>query len=407
MDNRIEKIIKKVYDLKEVRENPSFYIYDSERIKEKIALVEKYSLDNVKLYYSMKANPNQLILKLMSQCKSVSGIEIASDGELEIALGSYSADKILFTSPGKTVKELENSIKAGIKYLNCESIVEAIRISEICQKNNVDKVNILLRVNPDFSVNGAGQTIAGISTKMGIDQCEFFNAYKFIKCLKAINVCGIHVFAASNVLDYKNLIIYVKQVFKFVKDAEDNGVKIDTIDFGGGFGIDYDDYDNEFNVKAYFEDLDKLVNDFGFRSKELILELGRYLVGESGYYVAEIIDIKDIKGHKHMVVAGGINHMRLPIAMEQKHPSFIIRMNADKLYPEQPGIKDENVDVEGPLCMSDDLIAWDEYIETADIGDLYVLRQSGAYCYSCSALSFLSHLYPEEYLVNDSEITRI
>ena len=172
MDNRIEKIIKKVYELKEVRENPSFYVYDSERIKEKIELIEKYSLNNVKLYYSMKANPNHSILKFMSKFKSINGIEIASDGELEIALSSFSADKILFTSPGKTVKELEKSIKSGIKYLNCESIVEAIRISEICQKNNVDKVNILLRVNPDFSVNEAGQTMAGISTKMGIDQCE-------------------------------------------------------------------------------------------------------------------------------------------------------------------------------------------------------------------------------------------
>ena len=407
MDNRIEKIIKKVYELKEVRENPSFYVYDSERIKEKIELIEKYSLNNVKLYYSMKANPNHSILKFMSKFKSINGIEIASDGELEIALSSFSAEKILFTSPGKTVKELEKSIKSGIKYLNCESIVEAIRISEICQKNNVDKVNILLRVNPDFSVNEAGQTMAGISTKMGMDQCEFFYAYKFIAGLKGINVCGIHVFAASNVLDYNNLITYVKQVFQFVKDAEENGVKIDTIDFGGGFGIDYDDYHNGFDVKSYFEALDALVNDFGFRSKELILELGRYLIGESGYYIAEIIDIKDIKGNKHMVVAGGINHMRLPIAMEQKHPSFVISMNADKLYPEQPFIKEEHVDIEGPLCMSDDLIAWDEYVEKADIGDLFVLRQSGAYCYSCSALSFLSHTYPEEYLVSDSEIVRI
>ena len=71
MDNRIEKIIKKVYELKEVRENPSFYVYDSERIKEKIELIEKYSLNNVKLYYSMKANPNHSILKFMSKFKSI------------------------------------------------------------------------------------------------------------------------------------------------------------------------------------------------------------------------------------------------------------------------------------------------------------------------------------------------
>ena len=115
--------------------------------------------------------------------------------------------------------------------------------------------------------------------------------------------------------------------------------------------------------------------------------------------MTEIIDIKDCKGQKHIVCAGGVNHMRLPIATDRKHPVYIIERNIPDIYEGQTIVQNEKVDIEGPLCMTEDKISWDEYIENARIGDLVVLTQSGAYCYSASTLWFLSHKLPEEIIL--------
>ena len=402
MNNEVKKRILDYFNKdKRIIDNPTCYFYDLVQISRQIKQIQNYAGKNVSLYYAMKANPNKEVISHVLSHECVKGIEIASTGELDIALdsGLESTDRILFTGPGKTPAELERVVRDKIRFINVESLVEAIRINEIAKKLNVDKVDILLRVNIDYFLDGASEHMAGISTKLGIDQKVFLDTFKEIQKLSHLNVCGLHVFAADGVLDYNVLLKYAENVFKYVKEIEHIIPNIQVLDFGGGFGLDYTKENKEFDTKSFFEGLDELVHEYGFENKEMILELGKYIVGSAGYYVTEIVDIKDCKGQKHIVCAGGVNHMRLPIATDRKHPVYIIERNMPDVYKGQTIVQNEKVDIEGPLCMTEDKISWDEYIENARIGDLVVLTQSGAYCYSASTLWFLSHPLPEEIIL--------
>lgn len=403
MNRKVEAYIKAIFfSNPEVMQNPTCYIYDLEEITNRIEEINKFKLPNVSLYYAMKANPNTEVLKHILMQKGIAGVEIASIGELNIARGSGLDDdsKVLYTGPGKTPIELREAIKSKIRFINVESVVEAIRINKLAEQYGVEKVNVLLRVNIDYFLDGASEYMAGMSTKLGIDQSRFIEDYEMISKLEHLNVCGLHVFAADGVLDCNILLKYVDYVFKYVRDIEKVIGNVSVIDFGGGFGIDYTKEGKEFNVQAYFEGLEKAVKKYSFENKEFILELGKYIVGSAGYYATRIVDIKECKGMKHIVTAGGVNHMRLPIATDRKHPVYIISMEISKLYDAQIEVSNETVDIEGPLCMTEDKISWDEPIEHASIGDIVVLTQAGAYCYSASTLWFLSHQLPLELIIN-------
>ena len=401
MNRKVELFIKSIFSNNPaVVTNPTCYIYDLEEITARIKEIDENKCDNVSLYYAMKANPNANVLTHVIGHNGISGVEIASIGELEKArVAGLDASKVLFTGPGKTVVELERSVREGLRFINVESVVEAIRIDQIADRLGAKKINVLLRVNIDYFLDGASEYMAGMSTKMGIDQSRFYEDYVAIANLKHINICGFHVFAADGVLDYNILLKYIDFVFKFVKDTEDVVGKINVIDFGGGFGIDYTKSGKFFDTKKYFNGLDELIRRYSFTEKEFILELGKFIVGSAGYYATQIVDIKDSKGKKHIVTAGGVNHMRLPIATDRKHPVYIVDMKIPKIYEKQIEVSNEIVDIEGPLCMTEDKISWDEYIESAKIGDIVVLAQSGAYCYSASTLWFLSHQMPLELII--------
>nr|MBP3258708.1 hypothetical protein [Bacilli bacterium] len=400
MNDLIEQKIREIYSFQEVISNPTCYLYDLNDIKDKIRNIEKNAPSNLSVYYAMKANPNPEILKYIKKFNFVRGIEIASLGELEKAKKVYNASDIIFTGPGKTYKELGEAIVNNIKLINCESIVEAYRINQIAFEKNI-KVDILLRINTDYFIDGADEHMAGCSTKMGIDEKEFVKIYQEILNYGNLNIKGIHVFSASGVLEYTYLIKYVKYVFDLVKRLEYAGFNIEIIDFGGGIGIDYTKRNRKFDITSYFAELNELIDIYKFRSKELILELGKYIVGECGYYTTKIIDIKNNKGHRHIITAGGVNHMRLPIATDRKHPVYIIHNNEPHICKYQESVKNDLVDIEGPLCMDEDKISWDEKVEYADIGDVVVLTQSGAYCYTASTLWFLSHEMPKEFILNE------
>ena len=391
--------IKEVYNRPDIIDNPTCYIYDLGIIKKNVELLEKYAPSQISLYYAMKANSNKKIMSFIRNFNFVKGIEIASSGELGKACKFYKANEIIFTGPGKTEKELELSIKNNIRLLNVESVVEAIRINNIAEKLNVDKVDILLRINTNYYITDAYASMAGISTKMGIDEDKYIDSFSIINKLERVNVKGIHVFAASGILEYKSLIKYVDYVFQLSTKLEKATGKIDIIDFGGGLGVDYSNKNRIFDVQEFFKELSILINKYQLNEKELIMELGTYIVANAGYYTSKIIDIKEIKGHKHIITAGGVNHMGLPIEMRKTLPVNIIPMNNNKLYDKQTNVYNETADISGPLCMDRDKLTCDVYINNANIGDIIVYKQSGAYCYSLSVLEFLSHPYPEEIII--------
>lgn len=398
MNKMDSNVIKKIYN-NLIDKETSCYVYDLREISNSINNVVNYMPNNFSLYYAMKANSNKQILKHIKSSDKIAGFEIASSGELIKALEHCKSEEIIYTGPAKTEKELELALSKNIRLINVESIIEAIRIDNIAEKLNIEKVDILLRINMDYKIEEAAENMGGLSTKMGIDEKQYNESYNLISQLKHINVLGIHVFSASGILNYKAAIDYAEYVFDIVKQIETTGQEIKIIDLGGGLGVDYSGKDNTFDTKKYFEELNTLIDKYNYNDKEFILELGCYLVATCGYYLSKIIDIKNSKGYKHIILAGGLNH--IPTAtLNGKHPFYIEKTNENKIYENQVYVKNEVVDIDGPLCTAEDKVLWNVYVEDAQIGDIVVIRQAGAYCYSAAWLEFLSHEYPREIIIS-------
>lgn len=396
MNDYIKSFILNKYCSEDFVKDPTGYFYDLDEIDNNIKLLNDNMPSQISLYYAMKANFNRDVLNSIVNNSYIKGIEIASSGELEYSSRFIDNNRIIFTGPGKTIYELENAIKNNIRFINVESVVEAYRIQEIAVKNNIPNVNILLRINLNYSLNEGTEKMSGCSTKLGIDEIYIDDSYNEVSKLDRITIKGIHVYAASGVLDYQALIKSNRYIFDLVKKIESKYPKLEVIDFGGGLGIDYTGNEQLFNIHKYGKLLKKLINEYNFLDKEIIMELGTYLVGNIGYYTSKIIDIKEVKGHKHIILAGGVNHMGLPLEMRRMHPVNIIKCNISKYYNNQCSVSNEFVDISGPLCMVSDKLSWNQYIEDANIGDIVVYRQAGAYCYSEGMQKFLMHYEPKE-----------
>lgn len=391
--------ITHIYQSKDFIVNPTAYFYDMLIIRKNIEELEKNMPLQVALYYAMKANPNKQVMQEIQKHNYVKGIEIASAGELKRALQYYCGKDIIYTGPGKTDYELEQAIANNIRLINVESMTEAVRINNIVKRLNRGPVDVLLRINLNYSVIDGVENMSGFSTKMGIDEEVYIENYRAINRMEGINIRGIHAFAASGVLQYQALLDIDRYIFDFVDRLQQDVGNIDIIDLGGGLGIDYTNQNRKLDVRQYGEKLAELIEQYNLFKKEIIMELGTYIVGNAGYYTAKIIDIKKIKGKKHIIIAGGVNHMGLPLEMRRKHPVRIISMHEPKLYPEQMEVYKETVDISGPLCIVSDKLSWDEYIEYAEIGDIVVYLQAGAYCYGEGMHEFLMHMLPAEVIL--------
>jgi diaminopimelate decarboxylase len=401
MNTEIKKKILEICQTTEFYKNPCFYLYDLSKIQQQLENLESNLPNNTSLYYAMKANPHKDILNFLKNFKFIKGVEIASIGELERSLCLFKPKEILFTGPGKTPYELEQSIKKRIKHINLESYVEATRIHNIVKNTNIKPVDILLRININRVYSDAHTLMSGISSKLGVDESLAFDELDKISKLSGLNLKGIHVFAGSGILDYKEILKNFDYIFNFSKDLEASGFNISSIDLGGGFGIDYTHSNKKLDMALLGEGLDNLIKKYNYGDKELILELGRYIVGESGYYVTQIVDIKESHGSKYIITSGGINHQRRPCAVETNHPIEIISSHIPHLVHSQPSIDNELVNIGGPLCLNDDILAKEIYIPHAEIGDLVVVMCSGAYGLSMAATNFLSHPIASEYIHNN------
>ncbi|MDQ6959066.1 MAG: alanine racemase [Mariprofundaceae bacterium] len=377
------------------------YIYDVSAMHKKIEQLKRIMPQGVEIFYAMKANPHPAFLATAYEA-SAEGIEIASLGEAERAIGAgFAASQLIYTGPGKSPEELRWSVKHGIRTIHIESLTEAYRLEHICAELD-NTQDILLRINTNFAIHEAQTTFSGGSKKFGIDEEKLDAALPQMLALPHLNFRGLHVYAASGVLNVDDLIKNCELVFGMAQkiEAQYPDVACDIIDFGGGFGVDYLETGSDFDPVAYAEGLEALINNYGFADRTFFLELGRYLTADSGWFCTEILDIKESRGKKQVICAGGINHFRRPAALAINHPLSIIHMDRPKLFDGQESVRDESVYFGGPLCTGADKLANDVYVEQADIGDIAVFGYAGAYGLSMSNIEFLSHTRPDEVLVD-------
>ncbi len=386
------------------------YVYETSAMRRHITCFSRIMPAGVEVFYAMKANPHAAFLAAARE-SGARGIEIASLGEAEKAVvAGFRSDQLIYTGPGKSPEELRWAVEKGIRTVHIESLVEAHRLNTIASELGKTQ-DILLRINADFDIHEAQTTFSGGSKKFGVDEEKLDTVLPQILALESLNFRGLHVYAASGVLNVADLLKNCELVFGMARQIEADyadvehasagkaGVICDIIDFGGGFGVDYLESGHGFDPQAYADGLAGLIKAYGFEGRTFFLELGRYLAADSGWFCTEILDIKESRGKKQVICAGGINHFRRPAALAINHPLSIVRMGAEKVFDGQESVAQESVYFGGPLCTGADKLANNVAIEAADIGDVAVFGLAGAYGLSMSNIEFLSHERPQEIVI--------
>lgn len=371
----------------------SFYVYDSQRISDRIALLRNTLPSGIGLHYAVKANP---FLPLVQHVASqVDGLDIASAGELRLAQQTTIApEKISFAGPGKTDTELKSAVEAGIQ-INLESRNEATRLSRLSQQLGLP-ARVALRINPAFELRGAGMRMGGGAKPFGIDEEQ---APELLKQLPALDLQfeGLHIYAGSQSLRGEDIAAAQLQSFKLGQALADHfPTPMRSFNLGGGLGIPYFPGETPLNLLPVAEalaDIQHQATDLG--SPDIHLELGRYLVGEAGLYVTRIIEKKVSRGQTFLITAGGMNHH----LAASGNLGQVIRKNYPVMIGNRTSSQNlETINIHGPLCTPLDVIANAVALPAAEIGDWVCVFQSGAYGPSASPGSFLSFAPCKEYL---------
>lgn len=402
MRENIQKYIEEIT----YKDKGSFYIYDREVIDEKIDNLKECFKD-IYFLYSLKTNPYSEVVKYILN-KGI-GADAASAAEVELAIKSGArSEDIYYSAPGKTVDDIEASI--GKCTIIADSLEEIKLINTIACKKG-EKVKIGVRVNPDFSMFSE----EGLSSKFGIDVESLIENKDEIESYLYISIVGVHVHLNSQILDVKTLSRYYRKVFKCVSNLKNEfGWNIRFINFGGGLGIPYSSSkDKALDTKQLGNICSDIVKEFDdFDNTRLIIESGRYIVCESGLYVTPIVDIKESRGIKYIIVQNGLNGFLRPALaalLKNASKSDLLGFSAEPLFTGVDAFdysilgKDdssvEKVNIVGNLCTSTDILAEGVLLTKASIGDYVVVTKAGSYAYSLSPVLFASQPIPKQYLV--------
>jgi diaminopimelate decarboxylase len=372
-----------------------FFAYDRGLISARVAELREHLPQGVHLHYAMKANPMPAVVQHLSRL--VDGLDVASAGEMRVALDTGTTPELIsFAGPGKSDAELARAVAAGI-VVNVESEREIEVLTQLSRTLSV-KPRVAIRVNPDFELKSSGMKMGGGPKQFGIDAERVPALLARIGQLD-LDFRGFHIFSGSQNLRAAAIQEAQQKTIELaLRLAAHAPSPVRTLNIGGGFGIPYFPGEQALDTAAVGASLAKLLPEVSqhLPDAKVVVELGRYLVGEAGIYVCRIIDRKISRGHVFLVTDGGLHHH----LAASGNFGQVIRKNYPVLVGNKVvGSEREIASVVGPLCTPLDLLADSMELAKADVGDLIVVFQSGAYGLTASPIAFLSHPAPVEILV--------
>ena len=379
-----------------------FYAYDRRLMQTRVAELRAALPPGLLLHYAMKANPLPAVVQLMAGL--VDGIDVASAGELQVALSAGAQPAhISFAGPGKRDAELQAAVRAGV-LVNVESPRELPVLAAASQALGLP-ARVAVRVNPDFELKGSGMKMGGGPKPFGVDAEAVPALLARIAQLQPSGLAfeGFHLYAGSQNL--RADAIAQAQTLSFelaLRLAEHAPSPVLTLNLGGGFGIPYFPGEARLDLAPVAAALAGLVERArqALPQAALVLELGRYLVGEAGVYVARVIDRKVSRGQVFLVVDGGLHHHlsasgNFGQVLRRNYPVAVANRMGDTARDSGREI----ASVVGPLCTPLDLLADRMPLAVAQEGDFVAVFQSGAYGASASPQAFLGHPPCAEVLV--------
>ena len=368
------------------------YVYDLKQILRRYRYLKEnlFHPERLQIHYALKANANQNILSALK--KEGSGIDIVSGGELQLALqAGFEGEDMIFSGVAKTADEITLALDKKVQQINVESPQELIRIGEIAKQKEL-VAPVAFRMNPDVSPVTHPYITTGMSeNKFGMTK-EFLPELLSIlqKYPQALQLRGLTMHIGSQILQLEVFAEAIQKLLSIYKDLEKKGYPLETLDIGGGVGIQYKDPDGEKDfvaIENYAKLVESSLKDF---TGQLLIEPGRILVGRSGVLLCKVEYIKETSTKNFAIVNSGMHHLLRPALYQASHRILPLEQKvsgASKMY-----------DVVGPICESSDFLGHDRIFTELEQGDFLAICDAGAYGFAMAS-QYNAHNMPKEIII--------
>ncbi|MDD3726490.1 MAG: diaminopimelate decarboxylase [Candidatus Ratteibacteria bacterium] len=369
------------------------YVYSYNSLLSQIKkFKEAFQGFNNLICYSVKANSNLTILTIINQ--QGIGVDIVSEGEMRKAfLAQFPADKIVFAGVGKKDEEIEMGIKKRIYCFNVENEEEIDVLKKYANKYK-KKVLCNLRLNLDMDVDTHHYIkTSKKETKFGIDMHTAAKILKKNRNNRYIEIKGFHLHLGSQL---KDVVPYIKALDIVKKFCNDIAFTPEIIDIGGGFGIPYSSMDNVKDIKEFGPAINNKIKEIG--TKLLILEPGRYLVGNTAVLLCRVLYVKKRYNKNFVITDAGMNDFIRPALYGSYHSVLPAKKSSGRCI---------KADIVGPICETGDYLAKDVEVPAGiKKGDIIIIGSAGAYCFSMSS-NYNSRPRPCEIMVDNNRTVTI
>lgn len=371
------------------------YVYSGAAIQTQLQQLQQ-ALDGLSalICFAVKANSNIAVLQMLAQMGA--GADIVSEGELRRALiAGVKPERIVFSGVGKTADEIELALKTGIRQFNIESRNELALISTVATRLQMT-ARATIRVNPDVDALTHKKISTGKSeNKFGIPFRQALDVFKQASTLPNLLLTGLHMHIGSQIVQSVPYEQAIRRIADLANELRQHGYTIDTIDLGGGFGIAYQhDHATSFPLNEYAALIKKYIAPL---NAQIVIEPGRYLVGNAGVLLTRALFIKQGEDREFVILDAAMNDLIRPSmydAWHDIHP-LIQKDRAQKIY-----------DVVGPVCETGDTFATQRRMAEIHEHDLVVIRSAGAYGATMSS-TYNSRPLVAEVLVKDGRAHEI
>lgn len=363
-----------------------FYLYSCKTLLDHFRKIKKaFSSIDPLICYSMKANSNLAIIRAL--VKAGAGLDIVSGGELYKALKvGCPANRIVYASVGKTEEEIIEAIRRGILFFNVESLPELDLINEVSRRQN-RVAQVAIRINPDVEP-GTHQyiTTGKLTNKFGMDFLTARKIFAQRKRFANLNINGLHIHIGSQIIAGEPFLDAIRRVVRFVDNLKFLGIRLEYLNIGGGLGIIYKD-----EKPQTADDFARVVAPILKRTGlKIILEPGRFIVGNAGILVTKVLYIKKSRVKTFVIVDAGMNDLIRPSLYQAYHEIVPLKKTS--------GRPTRTVDVVGPICESGDFFAKNRKMILPNEGDFLSIMSAGAYGFSMSS-NYNSRKRPSEIMV--------
>jgi diaminopimelate decarboxylase len=384
------------------------YVYELDRATAAYRDLRNSLPPGIIIFYSLKANPHPDIARALREAERWPSCraEVSSVGELAVALeAGFAADECLYTGPGKTESELISAIVSGVRLFSVESLTDLERAGDVALRMGT-VIDCLLRINSPSSGAATSIRMMGKPSQFGIDSETLEKQMPRLRAVSGTRLVGAHFFSQSNARDESSLLAELQQsVVTAASLQADLGLPMQILDIGGGFAAPYA-VPGERPVYRRMrielgDTLDEYFPDWRSGTPQVICESGRYLVSDCGELVSSVINIKQSRGNRFVILDAGINTLGGMAGLGRLMP---LAVKPDELR----GSDDtDTATLVGPLCTPGDVLSRNVQLHSLEMGDTVTVPNVGAYGVTASLLLFLSRPAPREVILRKGKVVTV